>query len=79
MRCDHFFSQVGNHIFDECIAGLLRARNKTVVMPVHNLQFLQYADHVVYLHPTDGTVRQCRRCPSVHTMARVLSTARSKH
>ena len=25
---------------------------------MHNLQFLQYADHVVCLHPTDGTITE---------------------
>ena len=48
----------GAHIFEECILGLLKSRGKTVVMPVHNLQFLQHADRVVCLHPTDGTISE---------------------
>ena len=51
-------AHVGAHIFDKCINRLLRSRNLTVVMPVHNLQFLQHADHVVCLHQTDGTVTE---------------------
>ena len=51
-------AHVGAHIFDNCINRLLRSRNLTVVMPVHNLQFLQHADHVVCLHQTDGTVTE---------------------
>ncbi len=51
-------AHVGAHIFDQCINGLLRSRHLTVIMPVHNLQFLQRADHVVYLHQTNGTIAE---------------------
>ena len=51
-------AHVGAHIFEECILGLLKSRGKTVVMPVHNLQFLQHADRVVCLHPTAGTISE---------------------
>jgi ABC-type proline/glycine betaine transport system ATPase subunit len=51
-------AHVGAHIFDQCINGLLRSRHLTVIMPVHNLQFLQRADHVVYLHQTNGTITE---------------------
>jgi ABC-type multidrug transport system fused ATPase/permease subunit len=51
-------AHVGAHIFDSCINKLLRSRNLTVIMPVHNLQFLQHADHIVCLHQTDGTITE---------------------
>ena len=47
---------VGKHIFDECIVGLLKARNKTVILPTHSLIFLQYADQIVTLG--DETIKE---------------------
>ena len=40
-------AHVGRHIFEECIAGLLK--DKTVLLPVHNLNFLERADYIVAL------------------------------
>ena len=51
-------AHVGAHIFEQCIMGLLRARGKTVIMPVHSLQFLAQADWCVMLHPTNGTINE---------------------
>ena len=40
-------AHVGKHIFNECILGMLRSRGKTVILPTHALNFLQYADQIV--------------------------------
>lgn len=47
---------VGKHIFEECIIGLLKSRNKTVILPTHSLIFLQYADQIVTL--ADETIKE---------------------
>ena len=51
----------GAHIFEECILGLLKSRGKTVVMPVHNLQFLQAMMQV------DEPAADEAEWPAVHT------------
>jgi ABC-type Mn2+/Zn2+ transport system ATPase subunit len=40
-------AHVGKHIFNECILKLLK--DKTVLLPCHALNFLQYADQIVTL------------------------------
>ena len=40
-------AHTGAHIFNECISGLLQ--DKTVLLPVHNLAFLDRADYIVAL------------------------------
>ena len=42
-------AHVGKHIFEECIMGILHSRNKTVLLPTHALNFLQYATQIVTL------------------------------
>ena len=40
-------AHTGAHIFNQCIDGLLK--DKTVILPVHNLSFLDRSDYVVVL------------------------------
>ena len=40
-------AHTGAHIFTECIDGLLR--DKTVILPVHNLSYLERSDYIVSL------------------------------
>lgn len=49
-------AHVGKHIFNECIIGMLRARGKTVLLPTHALNFLQYADQIISV--SDETIRE---------------------
>ena len=40
-------AHTGAHIFTECIDGLLK--DKTVILPVHNLSYLERSDYIVFL------------------------------
>lgn len=40
-------SHVGRHIFEKCIISYLKG--KTRILVTHQLQYLRYADHIVYI------------------------------
>lgn len=67
-------AHVGKHIFNECILGMLKARGKTVILPTHALNFLQYADQIVCL--ADETIREDG---SYTELVRTLTHAASFH
>ena len=41
-------TQVGQHLFDECICGLLQGKTRLLV--THQLQFLHTADNIIILN-----------------------------
>ena len=48
-------AEVGAHLWEKCILGLLKSRGATVVFVTHHTHTLEQCDHVVQLAP-DGTI-----------------------
>lgn len=46
--------KVAKHIFQHCIVGLLKNRNKTVILCSHHVNFLSYADRILVME--NGTI-----------------------
>ncbi|XP_035030030.2 ATP-binding cassette sub-family C member 4 isoform X2 [Hippoglossus stenolepis] len=57
-------AEVGRHLFEECICGLLRKKPRILV--THQLQYLKAADHIVVLKEgqmvAQGTYRELQSC-----------------
>ncbi|EGC28816.1 hypothetical protein DICPUDRAFT_159691 [Dictyostelium purpureum] len=54
--------EVGKHLFDHCIQGLMR--NKTRILVTHQLQFIPSADHIVVVENgkiTQGTYQELKQ------------------
>uniref|UniRef100_A0A8D3BRA9 Multidrug resistance-associated protein 4 n=1 Tax=Scophthalmus maximus TaxID=52904 RepID=A0A8D3BRA9_SCOMX len=56
-------AEVGRHLFEECICGLLRKKPRILV--THQLQYLKAADHIVVLKEVCALVCLCFRCTQI--------------
>uniref|UniRef100_A0A8D3DQQ0 Multidrug resistance-associated protein 4 n=1 Tax=Scophthalmus maximus TaxID=52904 RepID=A0A8D3DQQ0_SCOMX len=65
-------AEVGRHLFEECICGLLRKKPRILV--THQLQYLKAADHIVVLKEVCALVCLCFRCTQIVLITSMLQS-----
>ena len=65
-------AHVGKALMEDCILGTLKKRNKAILLVTHQLQYLEFADHILVLDSDGtqtfyGTYQDLQACPAVLT------------